>query len=150
MGVVMIRCPRTGTNVSTGLEMDQGTWDALPVVASKMHCPACGAEHVWSKIYAQFAAPGEVHPLAEIHLGLSREPKSERAGEIDQDRLDGHTAQNPRIARSFRPIIVDVLPSRHLRRSRCLARMARRSCESVHNRWPFGHEICLYRTGNFL
>ena len=65
MGVVMIRCRRTGTNVSTGLEMDQGTWDALPVVASKMHCPACGAEHVWSKTYAQFAAPGEVHPLAE-------------------------------------------------------------------------------------
>lgn len=27
MGVVMIRCPRTGDEVSTGLEMDQATWD---------------------------------------------------------------------------------------------------------------------------
>ena len=32
MGVVMIRCPRTGDEVSTGLEMDQATWDGLPVV----------------------------------------------------------------------------------------------------------------------
>ena len=66
MGAVMIRCPRTGTNVSTGLEMDKGTWDALPVVTSKMHCPACGAEHVWSKIHATFAASAEVLPAAEL------------------------------------------------------------------------------------
>lgn len=65
MGVVMIRCPRTGSNVSTGLEMDQETWDTLPVVTSKMHCPACGAEHVWSKTYAHLAAPVEVHPVRE-------------------------------------------------------------------------------------
>ncbi len=66
MGVVMVRCPRTGTNVSTGLEMDRGTWDALPVVTSKMHCPACGAEHVWSKTHALFAAPAEGHPPTEV------------------------------------------------------------------------------------
>ncbi len=66
MGVVMIRCPRTGDEVSTGLEMDQATWDGLPVVPSRMHCPACRAEHVWSRTYARFVAPAEVHPTAEI------------------------------------------------------------------------------------
>src|ERR1700720_3883487 len=53
MGVVMIRCPRTGDEVSTGLEMDQATWEGLPVVPSRMHCPACRAEHVWSRTYAR-------------------------------------------------------------------------------------------------
>lgn len=66
MGVVTIRCPRTGDEVSTGLEMDQKTWDALPVVPSRMHCPACRAEHVWSKTYARFTAPVEFHPASEI------------------------------------------------------------------------------------
>jgi hypothetical protein len=66
MGVVMIRCPRTGSEVSTGLEMDQATWNALPVVRSKMHCPACRAEHMWSKTYARFVAPADVRPTAEI------------------------------------------------------------------------------------
>jgi hypothetical protein len=66
MGVVMIRCPRTGTDVSTSLEMDRHSWDALPIVTSTMRCPACGVEHVWSKTYARFAAPGEARPPAEI------------------------------------------------------------------------------------
>jgi uncharacterized C2H2 Zn-finger protein len=54
MGVVVIRCPRTGEDVPTGIEMDRASWETLPVVTSKMHCPSCGAEHVWSKTYARF------------------------------------------------------------------------------------------------
>ena len=66
MGVVLIRCPRTGASVSTGLEMDRRTWSALPIVASRMHCPACGAEHVWSKLHADFSAPAEIQPEADV------------------------------------------------------------------------------------
>ncbi len=54
MGTAVIDCPRTGAEVSTGIEMDAETWDKLPIVTSKMRCPACGAEHVWSKSYARF------------------------------------------------------------------------------------------------
>ena len=66
MGVVMIRCPRTGSEVSTGLEMDRATWNALPVVPSRMHCPACRAVHMWSKNHARFVVPAEAYPTAEI------------------------------------------------------------------------------------
>jgi uncharacterized C2H2 Zn-finger protein len=54
VGTVTIRCPRTGRQVSTGLELDEATWDSLPVVLSRMTCPSCGAEHVWSKTYARY------------------------------------------------------------------------------------------------
>ena len=54
MAMVTIRCPRTGQRVPTGLDIDPATWETLPVVVSTMHCPACGAEHVWSKTYARF------------------------------------------------------------------------------------------------
>jgi hypothetical protein len=59
MGVVTIRCPRTGEQVSTGLEIDEATWETLPVVLSRMRCPSCGAEHVWSKTYARFVPSEE-------------------------------------------------------------------------------------------
>jgi hypothetical protein len=59
MGAVTIRCPRTGRQVPTGLEIDQATWESLPVVLSRMTCPACGAEHVWSKTYARYVSPVE-------------------------------------------------------------------------------------------
>lgn len=57
MGIVTIRCPRTGEEASTGLETDRATWDKLPIVVSKMRCPSCGVEHVWSKTYARFDEP---------------------------------------------------------------------------------------------
>jgi hypothetical protein len=55
MGVVMIRCPASGRDVSTGIEVDAATFDALPNVSSRMHCPACGAQHDWSKTEAWLA-----------------------------------------------------------------------------------------------
>jgi hypothetical protein len=56
LGTILIRCPRTGIEVSTGIDLDRRSWDALPVVTSTFRCAACGAEHVWSKTYARFAA----------------------------------------------------------------------------------------------
>ena len=72
MGVVTIRCPRTGARVSTGLETDRRSFDAMPVVSSYMHCPACGVIHVWSKTWAELTADDATT------LTPSAEPAGER------------------------------------------------------------------------
>jgi len=75
MGIISIRCPRTGDEVPVGIEMDRESWDTLPIVTSRMRCPACGAEHVWSKTYATFAgSPGDAsEPVAD---GPGRAPEA--------------------------------------------------------------------------
>jgi hypothetical protein len=49
MSVVMIRCPETGEEISTGIDTDSRTFRRLPHVASRLRCPACGKVHVWMK-----------------------------------------------------------------------------------------------------
>jgi len=48
MSAVLIRCPNTGEPVPTGIETEPTVFRKLPKVSSKMRCPACGEEHVWS------------------------------------------------------------------------------------------------------
>lgn len=52
MGIVTILCPRTGRQVSTGLEVDPPPFRAMPGKKFSMHCWACGGEHIWSKRWA--------------------------------------------------------------------------------------------------
>ena len=60
MGTVMIRCPRTGRAVSTGIETELSVFSRLPEVAARTHCPICGAEHVWTAREAWLAEPSLV------------------------------------------------------------------------------------------
>jgi hypothetical protein len=53
MATVTICCPTTGEHVSTGINVDWVTWAAIPVVVSRMSCPACGCRHAWSKLEAR-------------------------------------------------------------------------------------------------
>jgi hypothetical protein len=62
MGVIVIRCPRTGNEVSTGVEIDADRFKTLPPTVSRMRCPACGSEHAWSKRSASFKALGVAEP----------------------------------------------------------------------------------------
>jgi hypothetical protein len=55
MGVVTIMCPRTGRQVSTGVEADPESFRAMPIKQSIMRCWACGGEHTWSKRWATLA-----------------------------------------------------------------------------------------------
>ena len=48
MGTVMIRCPRTDRAVSTQIDTEASVFERLPEVASRLRCPACGEEHVWT------------------------------------------------------------------------------------------------------
>jgi predicted RNA-binding Zn-ribbon protein involved in translation (DUF1610 family) len=47
MSSVMIRCPNTGHAVSTEIETEPSVFHKLPNMRARMHCPACGREHVW-------------------------------------------------------------------------------------------------------
>lgn len=62
MGVVVMRCPRTGREVPTGTELERDEFHALKPMIHRMRCPACGSEHVWSKGTASWRSslPGSV------------------------------------------------------------------------------------------
>ena len=48
LNVVMIRCPNTGREFSTGIEMDAATFEQLSDTRSQLMCPVCRVNHYWS------------------------------------------------------------------------------------------------------
>jgi hypothetical protein len=51
----MIRCPVTGQAVSTEIETEPSIFGTLPQVETRTNCPACGQEHVWTRLDAWLA-----------------------------------------------------------------------------------------------
>jgi hypothetical protein len=47
MGVVMVKCPRTGHAISTGMQADRSNFQCLPVFFSRVFCPVCNVQHEW-------------------------------------------------------------------------------------------------------
>jgi hypothetical protein len=47
MGTVMVKCPRTGHDISTGIVADRASFNATPVFFARVYCPMCRAEHEW-------------------------------------------------------------------------------------------------------
>jgi len=47
MGVLMIRCSRTGRAISTGTYVDAAAFRSSPVFFGQTHCPHCHATHEW-------------------------------------------------------------------------------------------------------
>ena len=47
MGVVMIKCPKTGREISTGITADRVRFSATPVFFSNTYCPICRTTHEW-------------------------------------------------------------------------------------------------------
>jgi hypothetical protein len=65
MGVLMIHCPSTGREVSTGIEtLDV---DQLPAVKATVECPACGRIHNWTKHDAWLADGGRHYRVFVAH-----------------------------------------------------------------------------------
>ena len=55
--VVMVRCPTTGRELSTGVEMDAATFERLPDIHSQIKCPVCRLDHNWSTREAWLGNP---------------------------------------------------------------------------------------------
>jgi len=47
MGMLMIRCPKTGRAISTGRSVEPATFRSTPVFFSRTNCPHCHAMHQW-------------------------------------------------------------------------------------------------------
>ena len=54
MGILKVRCPETGREVSTGIEIDPQSFASLPDKLTPSTCPFCGLDHVWLKCDARF------------------------------------------------------------------------------------------------
>ena len=67
MGDVMIKCPRSGQQIRTGMVADPGRFASTPVFFARVLCPVCGAEHEW------FAK--------EAWVRTKEPPERERAGQ---------------------------------------------------------------------
>jgi len=50
--MLMVRCPATGRDFPSGIEMDQLSFEKTPAFTGTIRCPFCGVEHPWSKIDA--------------------------------------------------------------------------------------------------
>jgi hypothetical protein len=47
MGVLLIRCPKTGRQFSTGIHVDVETLARVPQEYTQTHCPHCHSNHFW-------------------------------------------------------------------------------------------------------
>lgn len=47
MGTVMIRCPASGRDFSTGIEADREDFKRSPVFFAQSFCPICRTSHEW-------------------------------------------------------------------------------------------------------
>ena len=61
MGVLMIRCPATGREISAGIEADASRFRASAVFFARSYCEYCRTQHEW---FAQDAWVCESPPAA--------------------------------------------------------------------------------------
>ena len=54
MGVLLVLCPRTGREFSTGIQLDELTFRMLAGTMCTAYCPYCRAEHRWTPREARF------------------------------------------------------------------------------------------------
>ena len=96
MGVVTIRCPKTGVHVSVGLEVAPEAFKSLRPGVARMRCPACGSEHVWSKGMAWLdlvslppaapTAPQQSASVDRFEEKLTSHGLRSRLGRLEADR----------------------------------------------------------------
>jgi endogenous inhibitor of DNA gyrase (YacG/DUF329 family) len=49
MGMVVIKCPKTGKVIPTGVGMDKASFQTSSMSNNTVSCPACGGTHTWDK-----------------------------------------------------------------------------------------------------
>jgi hypothetical protein len=47
MGILVLKCPTTGRDFSTGIHTDEDSFKKLPDTVTKATCPHCGQAHSW-------------------------------------------------------------------------------------------------------
>ena len=60
VGIVVILCPHSGQEISTGIEIDEASFRKLPDVLVRSRCPQCGMQHAWWTREAKLETSGEM------------------------------------------------------------------------------------------
>jgi hypothetical protein len=47
MGALLVKCPVTGREFSSGIQVERDEVKRFPNSLTHSHCPDCGLEHVW-------------------------------------------------------------------------------------------------------
>jgi endogenous inhibitor of DNA gyrase (YacG/DUF329 family) len=55
MGLLMLKCPTTGREVSSGIHVEEDGLEMLADTVTQAACPHCGASHGWSTHAASLA-----------------------------------------------------------------------------------------------
>lgn len=55
VGVLLIKCPTTGREFSTGIYVDADTLSRVPQELTHTRCPHCSSEHSWFPHQAKLA-----------------------------------------------------------------------------------------------
>ena len=58
MAMLMIKCPRTGQDISTGILTDSDSFQKIPDTLAYTRCPHCGLAHAWWHKEAWLAEKG--------------------------------------------------------------------------------------------
>ena len=58
--MLLITCPVTGMEFSTGIETDRQSLDLIPDTVAQSICPHCGDAHPWSKFDARLSEDGSI------------------------------------------------------------------------------------------
>ena len=58
VGVLLITCPVSGKEFSTGIETDEQSLDLIPDTVARSFCPHCGDEHPWSTLDVRLSEDG--------------------------------------------------------------------------------------------
>ena len=64
MGALMLKCSTTGLEFSTGIYVEEDSFQKLPDTVAKAACPHCNQPHSWWTHDARLAEPGEQRKLA--------------------------------------------------------------------------------------
>jgi hypothetical protein len=65
MAVLMIKCPRTGQDISTGILTDPDSYQRTPDTLAHTSCPHCGLEHPWWHKDARLAEEGPLQGASD-------------------------------------------------------------------------------------
>ena len=58
MGMVMVKCPQTGSAIPTGIKTDRESFLRSPVFFGRTPCPICHTDHTWFAREAWVDEPG--------------------------------------------------------------------------------------------
>jgi len=98
MPSVIMRCPRQGTPVFTGVALEAAEFERLGPRIFRMRCRACGSEHAWSQATAWLsgAKPTIGGSLNRTHAAEAGKPQS-REDYVTElvDRLLGNADRVP-------------------------------------------------------